>query len=169
MSASTCVCEREEGITSQEGGEGQLWWPLEMACDPPSHPRKVKNQIRRVRGITNRPCPTPDRSQGIQQCVCHKRTGRIPTDHLLIHRTLFDGPAVRACSSYAATLSHVATTAWVGVNVASGNPRCTSWRIRWMKQNEWTTQRKDVGVQWREVDKRTRVVQMERICVVLKG
>lgn len=52
-----------------------------------------------------------------------------------IHLTLFEGPLVRVGSSYAATFSHVATTACVGVNLASGNPRCTSWVSRWM--NEW--------------------------------
>lgn len=47
-----------------------------------------------------------------------------------IRLTLFEGPAVLICSSYAATSSHVATTAYVGVNFASGNPRCTSWVSR---------------------------------------
>ena len=68
----------------------------------------------------------------------HRETGGGPGAKTLnpsIHLTLFEGPLVRVGSSYAATFSHVATTACVGVNFASGNPRCTSWVSRWM--NEW--------------------------------
>lgn len=45
--------------------------------------------------------------------------------------TRFEDPELRDGSSYAATFSQVATTACVGVNLASGNPRETSWMRRW--------------------------------------
>lgn len=52
---------------------------------------------------------------------------RVPGVTFFTRLTLFKGAVTRLWSSYAATFSHVATTACVGVNFASGNPRCTSW------------------------------------------
>lgn len=76
MSGSTCAWTG--GGDNKLGRRGQrlLWWPLEMACNPP---RKVKNQIRRVRGITNRP-PTPLQAdhkgcRSTRSGVCLIRTG----------------------------------------------------------------------------------------------
>lgn len=160
-----------------------------MACDSPS--RKVKNQIRRVGElqIDRRPLQADHRGgrSTTNSGVCLTRTGEELCWQIGAGAnssstfTLLDGPAVRVCSSYAATFSHVATTAWVGVNLASGNPRCTSWMIRWM--NEWiermSDKRKGGIVQWMELEReqsrapvknrakwnhKSPIVQMERIC-----
>ena len=156
--------ELEEGITS---GEGALWWPLKMTSDPL---KRLRGRLGGEEELQIDPPPQADykwctssRNSGLSLTgtkthlwglvgclhddnvdpLIRKSIGRgleVAPRKPSIHLTLFDGPLVRVGSSYAATFSHVATTTCVGVNLASGNPRCTSWVSRWA--NEWMTEGK---------------------------
>lgn len=137
MFASTCVWTG--------GGDNELGGTLMTLKDDPWPLEKVKRQIRRDRGITNRP-PTPGWLQVMHilqefGIISHENTPS-PSCNWLINLTLLDGAVVRDGSSYAATFSHVATTTCVGVNLESGKPRCTSWMSTWI-MNEWGGRGKD--------------------------
>lgn len=135
LMVETCLClPVSEGIISWGRG-GPLWWPLEMTSDPLKRLRGRLGGDLQMEPALPRLITSDAHPPGIWDCVSHYHEIQTMPGGLQLLLTLFEGPAVRVRSSYAATSSHVATTACVGVNFASGNPRCTSWVSRWM--NEW--------------------------------